>query len=117
MSSSFMVQNGKNGFTIVEFMTASLMDPVELEAIRKDLRRLVEEEDHRKMILDFTKVQYLSSQPGAKSVQGWPVTICASPARCQRTVGGCMTAQSSSMSQVNDRRFMFADPHTSSESS
>jgi anti-sigma B factor antagonist len=38
------------------------MDPVMLEEIGKSLYRLVDEEDRRKIVLDFEKVQYLSSQ-------------------------------------------------------
>lgn len=49
-------------FTVVEFRNASLMDPVELEHIGQSLYRLVDAEDRRRIILDFEKVQYLSSQ-------------------------------------------------------
>jgi anti-sigma B factor antagonist len=49
-------------YSVVEFRTASLMDPIILEDIGKELYRLVDEEDRRKLILDFEKVQYLSSQ-------------------------------------------------------
>lgn len=47
---------------IVEFRQPSLMDPIVLENTSKKLIALVDEEDRRKMILDFEKVQYLSSQ-------------------------------------------------------
>jgi anti-sigma B factor antagonist len=49
-------------FTVVEFRNASLMDPVELEHIGQALYRLVDAEDKRRIVLDFEKVQYLSSQ-------------------------------------------------------
>jgi anti-anti-sigma factor len=49
-------------FTVVEFRNASLMDPIELEQIGQSLYRLVDAEDRRKIVLDFEKVQYLSSQ-------------------------------------------------------
>jgi anti-sigma B factor antagonist len=49
-------------FSVVEFRTASLMDPLILEEIGKELYRLVDEEDRRKLVLDFERVQYLSSQ-------------------------------------------------------
>ena len=49
-------------FTVVEFKNPSLMDPLELEAIGQQLYKLVDEQDKRKIILDFEKVQYLSSQ-------------------------------------------------------
>jgi anti-sigma B factor antagonist len=48
--------------TVVEFRTPSLMDQIILEDIAKELYRLVEAEDRRKLILDFEKVEYLSSQ-------------------------------------------------------
>ena len=49
-------------YSVVEFKTTSLMDPITLEEIGKELYRLVDEEDRRKIVLDFEKVQYLSSQ-------------------------------------------------------
>jgi len=49
-------------FSVVEFKTSSLMDPVILEEIGKELYRLVDDEDRRKIVLDFERVQYLSSQ-------------------------------------------------------
>ncbi len=49
-------------YSVVEFRTNSLMNPSELEQIATDLYRLVDEEDRRRLILDFEKVQYLSSQ-------------------------------------------------------
>lgn len=61
MNAAFTVQNYEK-FTVVEFKVASLMDPAELDRIGTDLYRLIDEEDHRRIILDFEKVQYLSSQ-------------------------------------------------------
>ncbi len=49
-------------YVVVEFQKPSLMDPVELEGIGQSLYRLVDQEDHRRIILDFEKVQFLSSQ-------------------------------------------------------
>jgi anti-sigma B factor antagonist len=49
-------------FCVVEFRSPSLMDPVELEQIGQQLYHLVDAEDRRRLILDFEKVQYLSSQ-------------------------------------------------------
>lgn len=48
--------------TVVEFTSPSLMDPIELEQVAQQLYQLVDEQDRRKIILDFEKVQYLSSQ-------------------------------------------------------
>ena len=49
-------------YSVVEFRTPSLMDPIILEEIGKELYRLIDYEDRRKLVLDFEKVQYLSSQ-------------------------------------------------------
>lgn len=49
-------------FLVVEFRTSSLMDAVDLENIGQCLYRLIDEEDRRKIVLDFEKVTYLSSQ-------------------------------------------------------
>ena len=38
------------------------MDPVQLEDIGKSLYRLVDEEDQRRIVMDFERVTYLSSQ-------------------------------------------------------
>src|SRR5438105_1722875 len=61
MNPPFTVQQVEK-YTVIEFKTASLMDPLELETIGQSLYRLVDEEDRRKLILDFEKVQYISSQ-------------------------------------------------------
>src|SRR3954468_19598921 len=49
-------------YSVIEFRTPSLMDPIILEEIGKELYRLVDEEDRRRLVLDFEKVEYLSSQ-------------------------------------------------------
>ena len=61
MSSAFTTQQHEK-FTVIEFQLQSLMDPVELEKIAKELYRLIDEEDRRRLILDFERVKYLSSQ-------------------------------------------------------
>ena len=48
--------------TVVEFTTASLMDPIELEQIGQAVYRLVDEQDKRILVLDFERVEFLSSQ-------------------------------------------------------
>ena len=47
---------------VVEITTPSLMDPIELEALGDDLYRLVDDQDQRRLVLDFGQVQYISSQ-------------------------------------------------------
>lgn len=49
-------------FTVVEFYDTALMDPSKLEPLGQQLYHLVEEEDHRLVVLDFARVQYISSQ-------------------------------------------------------
>lgn len=53
-------QSGAN--TIVEFQTQSLMAPLELEQIGAGLFKLVEGGKPERLVLDFSKVKYLSSQ-------------------------------------------------------
>ena len=48
--------------TVIEFTVPSLMDAVELEQSKEALFKLVDVEDRRRLLLDFEKVQYLSSQ-------------------------------------------------------
>ena len=48
--------------TVVEFVVPSLMDPIALEESKEELFKLVDEQDQRRLLLDFEKVQYLSSQ-------------------------------------------------------
>jgi len=48
--------------TVVEFVTPSLMDQLDLQNISEQLFELVEKQDKRQIIMDFEKVQYLSSQ-------------------------------------------------------
>ena len=57
----FLLSNVED-WTVVEFRTPSLMDPVQLEQVGQALYRLVDAEDRRLIILDFANVQYISSQ-------------------------------------------------------
>ncbi len=47
--------------TIVDFQEARLLEAAQIEAIGHELYKLVDEMDRKKLILDFTKVQYLAS--------------------------------------------------------
>ena len=49
-------------FTVVEFTTAWLMDARELDEVGEQLYRVVEGPDARQVVLDFAKVEYVSSQ-------------------------------------------------------
>jgi len=48
--------------TVIEFRIPSLMDPVQLEMIQAQLFVLVDEQDKRLIILDFSRVEFISSQ-------------------------------------------------------
>ena len=61
MGTEFLVTQIEKA-TIVEFQTPSLMDPMVLDSISSDLVGLVDEMDRRILILDFSRVEYLSSQ-------------------------------------------------------
>jgi anti-sigma B factor antagonist len=49
-------------YAVVEFNDASLMDPLVLEEIASALYHMVDAEDRRLIVLDFERVQYISSQ-------------------------------------------------------
>jgi len=49
-------------YTVVEFRTASLMDPIVLENISQAIYELIDAQDKRRIILDFEQVEYISSQ-------------------------------------------------------
>ena len=48
--------------TVIEFRVPSLMEPAQLESIQQQLFKLVDEQDKRVLILDFSRVEFLSSQ-------------------------------------------------------
>ena len=62
MEADFYTVRQAGKFTVVEFQTPSLMNPLELERIGGGLFKLVDEEKRDRLVLDFAKVQYLSSQ-------------------------------------------------------
>lgn len=70
--------------TVVNFQDASMLDAHRIEQIAQQLYHLVDEENRRKMILDFTAVKFLSStalgvlinlQKKATTIKG-EVSIC-----------------------------------------
>jgi anti-sigma B factor antagonist len=61
-SSAHFITQHIEKWLVIEFKTPSLMDPLELEKIGQQLYHLVDAEDNRRVIMDFEKVQYLSSQ-------------------------------------------------------
>ena len=59
--SPLLVQRVKN-FVVAEVQLTSLLDPLQLAAMGRHLDYLIDDEDQRRIILDFEKVEYLSSQ-------------------------------------------------------
>ena len=49
-------------YTVVSFRTPTLMNPTEVERIRGDLIRLVDQDRRIHLVLDFYRVQFFSSQ-------------------------------------------------------
>lgn len=47
--------------TIVTFQESRLLEASQLAAVEQELTRLVDEMDRKRLILDFTKVQFLAS--------------------------------------------------------
>lgn len=47
--------------TVVDFQEARILDAAQIETIGQQLYRFVDEMDRKKLILDFTKVQFLAS--------------------------------------------------------
>jgi len=47
--------------TVVDFQEAKILEVQQLDAIGQELFRLVDELDRRKIILDFSRVQFLAS--------------------------------------------------------
>jgi anti-sigma B factor antagonist len=47
--------------TVVDFQDGRLLEVQQIEAIGKELYRLVDEMDVKKLVLDFSKVQFLAS--------------------------------------------------------
>jgi len=58
----FFTERQDRQFTVVEFQTESLMNARDLEQIGGALYRLVDEEHRNRLLLDFSKVRYPSSQ-------------------------------------------------------
>jgi anti-sigma B factor antagonist len=61
-SNSGLVTSEIQGATVVNFRNQSILDGTVIHRIATELYALVEEQAHRKIILDFTDVRFLSSQ-------------------------------------------------------
>ena len=47
---------------VVEFVQPSIVDPIVIQRLGEELYGLVEEAGHRKLVVDFSNVRFLSSQ-------------------------------------------------------
>jgi len=59
-ASGLMISN-YGGVCVATFQQPSLLDGPVIDAINGDLAKLVDEQAHRKLVLDFTSVRFLSS--------------------------------------------------------
>jgi anti-sigma B factor antagonist len=48
--------------TVVSFQNVSVMDAANIEALGRSLLDLVQQQDHRDLVLDFSAVRFMSSQ-------------------------------------------------------
>ncbi len=62
MADSSMVLSQFQGVAVANFRTPSIVDPLAVEAINKQLLELVEEQAQKKIVLDFDVVRMMSSQ-------------------------------------------------------
>lgn len=62
MAPSNLVIHDVQGATVVMFRSGSILDSASIDAIARELYMLVDEKAVRKLVLDFEKVQFLSSQ-------------------------------------------------------
>ena len=60
-SQDFLVQQYKD-VTVVDFQNTSVLDAANIEALGHGLLDLVQKQDHRKIVLDFANVRFMSSQ-------------------------------------------------------
>lgn len=51
-----------DGVTVVSFKDASILDAMVIQRIGRELYKLVEDDQRRKIVLDFSEVRFLSSQ-------------------------------------------------------
>ena len=62
MAGSELVVQTIEDATVVNFRQRAIIESAKIEAIAQDLYAIVDEKASRKLVLDFTGVQYLSSQ-------------------------------------------------------
>ena len=60
-SSQLIIEN-LGGVAVVNFDTNNVLDALQIQKMGEELYRLVDEQDRRRLVLDFSRVQMLSSQ-------------------------------------------------------
>ncbi|MCG3178189.1 MAG: hypothetical protein BIFFINMI_00514 [Phycisphaerae bacterium] len=60
--SSQLIVESVGGVTIVNFDTNNVLDALQIQKMSEELYHLVDQQDRRQIVLDFTKVKMLSSQ-------------------------------------------------------
>ena len=61
MNNELVIQQIKQ-VTVISFQNISVMDSANIESLGHSLLELVEQQDHRQLVLDFTPVRFMSSQ-------------------------------------------------------
>ena len=61
MENELIIQPYKD-VTVVSFQNVSVLDSVNIEALGRSLMELIEKQNTRKLILEFTAVRFMSSQ-------------------------------------------------------
>ena len=59
---TFKTRRSSRGHTVVMFQTSSLMNPGDMERVGATLTKLAEDLRGGRLVLDFSKVQFISSQ-------------------------------------------------------
>jgi anti-anti-sigma factor len=61
VANDLLVQRYKD-VTVVNFQNVSVLDSANIEALGRNLLELVEKQDNRKIVLEFSSVRFMSSQ-------------------------------------------------------
>ncbi|HVS73411.1 MAG TPA: STAS domain-containing protein [Phycisphaerae bacterium] len=61
MDNQLLVETYKD-VTVVSFQNVAVLDSANIETLGKNLLELAEKQDHRKLILEFSAVRFMSSQ-------------------------------------------------------
>lgn len=62
MAGSQLIVQTLGGVTVVNFDTNNVLDSLQIQRMAEELYHLVDEQDRKRLVLDFSKVKMLSSQ-------------------------------------------------------